>query len=213
MTDPRVEILDRTVAFDGFFQLVRYRLRHGLFAGGMGPVAGARAVRARPCGGRAALRPGARPGRAGRAVPDRRARAAGEPWLLEPVAGIVEPGESAAEVAAREAHEEAGLELRTSCRSAPTSRARAARRGCTCFVGRVEAAAPAGCSACRRGRGHQGPRGAARGGARLARGRPAARREHADHAAVAALHQDCAAGALGPARPPAPALESGPAAG
>lgn len=34
------------------------------------------------------------------------------PWLLELVAGIVEPGETAAEVASRESREEAGLEIR-----------------------------------------------------------------------------------------------------
>jgi ADP-ribose pyrophosphatase len=36
---------------------------------------------------------------------------AGDPWLLEPVAGIIGRGESAPEVARREAAEEAGLEL------------------------------------------------------------------------------------------------------
>ena len=35
MTDPRVEVLERAVAFDGFFKVVRFRLRHRLFAGGM----------------------------------------------------------------------------------------------------------------------------------------------------------------------------------
>ncbi|WP_251977459.1 NUDIX domain-containing protein [Salinicola avicenniae] len=34
------------------------------------------------------------------------------PWKLEPVAGLVEPGETAAEVARREALEEAGCEIR-----------------------------------------------------------------------------------------------------
>ena len=33
MTDPRVEILDKTVCYDGFFRLERYRLRHRLFSG------------------------------------------------------------------------------------------------------------------------------------------------------------------------------------
>ena len=37
MPDARVEILDRSVAFDGYFQIIRYRVRHRQFAGGMGP--------------------------------------------------------------------------------------------------------------------------------------------------------------------------------
>ena len=34
MTDPRVQILDKTVCYDGFFRIERYRLRHELFRGG-----------------------------------------------------------------------------------------------------------------------------------------------------------------------------------
>ena len=30
MTDPRVQILDKTVCYDGFFRIERYRLRHEL---------------------------------------------------------------------------------------------------------------------------------------------------------------------------------------
>src|SRR5262245_46168002 len=33
MTDPRVEIVDKTVCYDGFFRMERYRLRHRLFSG------------------------------------------------------------------------------------------------------------------------------------------------------------------------------------
>ncbi len=34
MTDPRVQILDKTVCYDGFFRIERYRLCHALFRGG-----------------------------------------------------------------------------------------------------------------------------------------------------------------------------------
>jgi len=37
MTGPRFEILEREVVYAGFFKLLRYRLRHRLFEGGMGP--------------------------------------------------------------------------------------------------------------------------------------------------------------------------------
>src|SRR5437660_7128741 len=37
MTDPRVQILDKTVCYDGFFRIERYRLRHELFRGGWSP--------------------------------------------------------------------------------------------------------------------------------------------------------------------------------
>lgn len=39
------------------------------------------------------------------------ARGDAQPWLLEPIAGRIDPGETPEEAARREAHEEAGLEL------------------------------------------------------------------------------------------------------
>ena len=33
-SDPKVQILDRTVCYQGFFRIERYRLRHRLFGGG-----------------------------------------------------------------------------------------------------------------------------------------------------------------------------------
>ena len=72
-----------------------------------------------------------------------------DPWLVEPVAGIIEPGEDApAEVARREATEEAGLELLD---LVPACTYFASPSGstetCQVFIGRVEAAGPAGSSA------------------------------------------------------------------
>jgi len=111
MTDPRVEVIERSVAFQGFFRIVRYRLRHRLFAGGMGPVL-ERELFER---GHAAVVLPYDPAR-GEIVLVEQFRVGAvehddDPWLLEPVAGIIEAGESAPEVARREALEEAGLEL------------------------------------------------------------------------------------------------------
>lgn len=108
----RVEILERQVAFQGYFQIIRVQLRHGLFGGGLGPVI-TREIFER--GQAVAVLP---------YDPDRdevvlveqfRAGALdapGEPWLMEPVAGIIEEGETPADVARREAQEEADLEIR-----------------------------------------------------------------------------------------------------
>jgi ADP-ribose pyrophosphatase len=107
----RWEVIEKTICYEGFFKLERYRLRHELFEGGWGDEI----VREMLERGHAAgillydpqqdsvvlveqFRIGALAARAG-------------PWLLEVVAGIVEPGEDPAEVARREAMEEAGCEV------------------------------------------------------------------------------------------------------
>jgi ADP-ribose pyrophosphatase len=109
--DPRVDILDRTVVFDGHFQMVRYRLRHWQFAGGFGPMLERELfVRGHavavlpydPVRDEIALIEQFRVGAL--ETPD-------DPWLLETVAGIVEDGEQPDAVARREAIEEAGLEI------------------------------------------------------------------------------------------------------
>ena len=103
-----VELMGREVVHDGFFRLDRYRLRHRQFAGGLGPAL-TREVLERgrvaavlpvdPERDRVVLIEQFRPG----------AWAAGwEPWLLECVAGVIEPGETPQELARREALEEAG---------------------------------------------------------------------------------------------------------
>ena len=103
-----VELIGREVVHDGFFRLDRYRLRHRQFAGGLGPVL-SREILER--GKVAAVRPvdperdriglieQFRPGAWG---------ADWDPWLLECVAGVIEPGETPDELARREALEEAG---------------------------------------------------------------------------------------------------------
>ncbi len=102
------DIIERTLAYAGYFRITRFRLRHALFAGGQTPEL----VRERFERGHAVgvlpydpwqdqvvlieqFRIGAVDSGFG-------------PWLLETVAGIIEPGESPNEVAHRETHEETG---------------------------------------------------------------------------------------------------------
>jgi ADP-ribose pyrophosphatase len=140
MTDARVAVLERTIAFDGFFKVIRYRLRHRQFAGGMGPEL-VREVFER---GHAVVVLPFDPRRNEVVLIEQfRAGALGvvdDPWLVEPVAGIIEPGEQAPEVARREADEEAGLELLD---LVPACRYFASPGGstetCQVFIGRVDA--------------------------------------------------------------------------
>lgn len=145
MVDPRVEILERTVAFDGHFKIVRYRLRHQLFAGGMGREL-TREVFER--GHAVAVLP-YDPARDQVVLIEQfRAGALGvvdQPWLLEPVAGVIEAGESVTEVARRESLEEAGLEILD---LAPVCRYFASPGGstetCQVYIGRVDASGAGG---------------------------------------------------------------------
>ena len=106
-----VEVIERDLAFDGFFRLERVTLRHRLFAGGWSQPftrelfqrGDAVAVLPYdPINDQVILVEQFRVG----AI-----RGADSPWMFELVAGIVEPGESDIEVAYRESMEEAGCEL------------------------------------------------------------------------------------------------------
>ncbi len=111
MSEREVRILEREVAFQGYFRVDRYRLRHTLHAGGLGAELQrevferghiAAVLPVDPLLERVVLIEQFRPG----------AWAAGwEPWLLECVAGVLEDGETGTELAHREAHEEAGLRI------------------------------------------------------------------------------------------------------
>lgn len=106
-----VTLLARDPAFEGYFRIDRYRLRHRLFAGGWsGEVV--REVFER--GHAAALLP-YDPLRDEVVLIEQfriGAFAAGGPaWLVEVIAGIIEAGETPEDVARREAAEEAGLEI------------------------------------------------------------------------------------------------------
>jgi ADP-ribose pyrophosphatase len=108
MTRDDVQILEKTPAYEGYFRIDRYRLRHRLHAGGWSGVM-TREVFER--GHAAAMLPYD-------PILDRvvlieqfriGAYAAGrDPWLVEIVAGIIEPGETAEDVVRRESLEEAG---------------------------------------------------------------------------------------------------------
>ncbi|NIF21336.1 ADP-ribose diphosphatase [Candidatus Pantoea multigeneris] len=106
-----VEIIARDTCYNGFFSVVRYRFRHRLFNGGMsGEVV--REVFER---GHAAVLLPYDPLR-DEVVLIEQIRipaydSSPSPWLLELVAGIIEPGESTEEVGRREAMEEAGLNV------------------------------------------------------------------------------------------------------
>lgn len=111
-TDEDVQVLSKETAFKGYFQVDIYRLKHRTFAGGW-TAEMTREVFERghavvvllydPEHDKVALIEQFRPG----------ALAAGwYPWLIECVAGIIEPGESMEEVARRETLEEAGTEAR-----------------------------------------------------------------------------------------------------
>jgi len=109
MSSRRIEILDKTTAFQGYFRIDRYRLHHETFAGGMSPEItrevferghAAAALPYDPIRDEIVLLEQFRIG----------AHAAGrEPWMIEIVAGIIEAGENPEELVAREMDEEAGL--------------------------------------------------------------------------------------------------------
>jgi len=105
------EIIERTTPYDGFFQVGVYRLRHRRFDGGWTEVM-SRELCER--GNAAAVLP-YDPARDAVVLIEQfriGAHLAGlEPWLIETVAGIVEPGETPEEMVRREAVEEAGCEL------------------------------------------------------------------------------------------------------
>lgn len=107
----RVEVLERERVYDGFIPVDRLRLRHALFGGGLSDVLVRELYAHRLCVGVLPYDPardtvvlveqfrvGALEMPAG-------------PWLMEVIAGMVEPGESAESVAHRESAEEADCRL------------------------------------------------------------------------------------------------------
>ena len=108
-----VEILEKTLRYKGFFEIVHYRFRHRLFAGGWsGEIQ--REVFER--GHAAAVLPYDPAADAVVLIEQFRigALVAGlEPWQIEIVAGIIEEGELPEDVARRESQEEAGAAIGT----------------------------------------------------------------------------------------------------
>lgn len=109
--DPRVDVIEKTTPFQGYFRIDRYRLRHRKFDGGWTDEMtreiferghAAAVLLYDPERDAVVLIEQFRPG----------AYAAGlDPWLVEVVAGIIEEGESPEEVVRREAVEEAGRRI------------------------------------------------------------------------------------------------------
>jgi ADP-ribose pyrophosphatase len=103
-----VEILEKKTCYEGFFKLIRYRLKHSLFAGGWSKEL-PREVLER--GHAAAVLPYDPIQDDVVMIEQFRPGAIGHPdgaWLWEIVAGILEPGEEPSEVVYREAVEEIG---------------------------------------------------------------------------------------------------------
>ena len=107
----RYELIDRDVLYEGFFALHRLRLRFQRFDGAWSPAIDrelferGHAVAVLPYDPRTdqvvmieQFRPGA-------------LEAPGGPWLTEIVAGMIEPNETAEDVAYRETVEESGLQI------------------------------------------------------------------------------------------------------
>jgi ADP-ribose pyrophosphatase len=141
----RVEVLERETVYDGFFQIIRVRLRHEQFGGGLGAEL-TREIFER--GQAVAVLPYDPERDEVVLVEQFRAGAldaSGEPWLIEPVAGIIEQGEEPAGVARREAREEAGLEIDALVPACEyfVSPGGATER-CRVYIGRVDTASAGG---------------------------------------------------------------------
>lgn len=108
----KVEIIERELCYRGFFSLERVHLRHSLHRGGMSPVL-VREILEK--GDVVALLPYDPVTDTVVMIEQFRVGAianAPSAWLLEIVAGLIEPGEPPEDVARREAAEEAGLAVR-----------------------------------------------------------------------------------------------------
>jgi ADP-ribose pyrophosphatase len=104
------EVIDKKIVYHGYFQIIRYRLRHTLFAGGWSEEMvrevferghAATVLPYDPIRDEVVLIQQFRVGAMGR----------GDPWLWEAVAGIIEAEETPVELVHREAREEAGCIL------------------------------------------------------------------------------------------------------
>ena len=113
MSDKRFEILGVDTPYQGFFRLERYTLRHTLFQGGWSQPIQRELFRRGNCVAVLLYDPDRdavvliEQFRVGAVLnPDRA-------WLIEIVAGAIEEGETAEEVAYRESVEEAGCEIQS----------------------------------------------------------------------------------------------------
>lgn len=106
-----VELEEKELAYDGFFKLFKYHLKHRMYAGKWSPVI-TREVMDR--GHAVAMLP--YDPITGEFVMIEQFRVGAmdtsdKPWLLEIVAGMIDEGESPTDVCRREAQEEAGIDV------------------------------------------------------------------------------------------------------
>ncbi|MEI6334612.1 MAG: NUDIX domain-containing protein [Methylococcaceae bacterium] len=105
------EIIDKEILYSGFFRMEKYRFKHTLYAGGWSPEISRELFVRGSCVAVLLYDPDAdkviliEQFRAGAILQPDRA------WLVEIVAGAIEDGETATEVAYRESLEEAGCEI------------------------------------------------------------------------------------------------------
>jgi ADP-ribose pyrophosphatase len=109
--NPRIDVLECSVEFDGFFRLSRYRLRHALFLGGSSAEIVREVLERGPCAAALLYDP-----ERDEVVLVEQFRLAAHlagyaAWQLEVVAGILETDESPEALVRRETREEAGLDI------------------------------------------------------------------------------------------------------
>ena len=111
MTNKRFEVVSKETVYNGFFRLEKYRLKHTLFQGGWSKELIRELFRRGNCVAVLLYDPVRdevvliEQFRVGAILQAERA------WLMEIVAGAIEEGETAEEVALRESVEEAGCEI------------------------------------------------------------------------------------------------------
>jgi len=109
--DKQFEILDKEIVYQGFFRVEKYRLKHTLFGGGWSTEITRELFMRGSCVAVLLYDPDAdkvvliEQFRTGAVLNPEKA------WLVEIVAGAIEEGENAEEVAYRESLEEAGCEI------------------------------------------------------------------------------------------------------
>ncbi len=105
------EIIEKEILYSGFFRMEKYRLKHTMYAGGWSPEISRELFVRGSCVAVLLYDPDAdkviliEQFRAGAILQPDRA------WLVEIVAGAIEEGETATEVAYRESLEESGCEI------------------------------------------------------------------------------------------------------
>jgi ADP-ribose pyrophosphatase len=116
LTSNDVEIVQSDVIYEGHMKLMKYQLKYRLFAGGWSPVIIRELFQSRhavgvllfdPIRDEIVLIEEFRLGALDQETQEKQK----SPWILELVAGIIEPNEALVDVATRESKEEAGCEV------------------------------------------------------------------------------------------------------